>query len=100
MRTIPLGKFDVPSDTVLKIDKSIDCAFCIVELDPFVGYDVPVFVCALVSDTPLTPQYVMDNGQTITPSTTIYCGNVNQLFLVAQAGGTPAVRVFAVVTGQ
>jgi len=100
MRTIPVGKYTVTNSSVVTIDKSIDCASAIVELDPFGGYDTPVFVCVLVSDTPLTPQYVIDNGQTITPSTTVYCGNVNQLKLVAQAGGTATVRVFAVVTGQ
>ena len=100
MRTIPVGKYEITNNAVVTIDKSIDCASVIVELDPFGDYSASVFVCVLASDTPLTPQYVMDNGQTVTQSTRIYCGNTKQLNLAAQPGGTATVRVFAVVTGQ
>jgi len=99
MRTEPIGKYTVQTSSVLTIDRNLDCSMAIVELDPFSDYSASAYVLALVSDTPVTPQYVIDNGQTVTQSTTIYTGNINKLRLAASPGGQVTVRVFAVVTG-
>lgn len=99
MRTVPIGKYTVSSSVPLTFNQSLDCAFAIVELDPFSDYSASAHALALVSDTSLTPQYIVDNGQTVTQSTTLYCGNINQLWIAVSPGGTCTVRVFAVVTG-
>jgi len=101
MRTVPIGKYTLPSDFPLKIDVDMDCAFCHIEKEAATYYTMDVAGSVLISDNEVTAQEVVESGQSIVHGpVTVYCGNVNQINLVAQPGtGECVVRVFAVVTG-
>ena len=108
MLTVGLGYREFNIGEVVKIEDSLDCAFCIIaQPTPDETSLTPVEVKVAVSNNTLSPQDTVKYGQSLQENNyegiTVYCGNTNQLNFVAMAGTSyqtqAVVKVFAVVTG-